>query len=249
MKKDNIGRDFVVKEAFAKHLLNAVDTVIPVTRELEAFMQRERSYRVAVCADRMVDDAAKLLEKYNQEVKNGQYGIHSPLPVILVAFAKDNQPISVDRGMALPNPKMTQLGDKDSQWYSIRTDHIEKRVQLAFFAHTSESAKAITSQVRLFFQRYGNYRFPVKWHFGGYDFDLTASFQDIPVTDDVADFPERTNLTVLLWNLTLQFQMPYLEAPKPHVYITDSMGNRVLRGYSPNESSNISMRVMPRHDN
>lgn len=240
MKKHNIGRDFAIKEAFAKHLLKAVDEIIPVTRELRALMQRERAYRVAICADRMVDDASKLLEKYNQEVKNGQYGIHSPLPIILIAFAKENQPISVDRGLALPNPKPAQLGDKNSQWYLMRADHIEKRVQIAFFAHTSESAKALTSQIRLYLQKYGNYRFPVTWHFGGYDFDLTASFQEIPITDDVADLPERTNLTVLLWNLTVQCQIPYLKAPEPHQYITDEHGNQVIKGYGINQSLNLS---------
>lgn len=231
MKKDNIGRDIVAKEYFIRHFMKAVDTIIPVTRELESFMARDRAYRVGVCADRMIDDASKLLEKYHQTLKNGKHGIHSPFPMILVAFSKDNQPISPDRGMAIPYQRYTQLGDGNSQVYKMMSDFVEKRVQLAFFAHTSETAKAMTSQIRLYLQRYGNYRFPINWHFGGYEFELTGSFQDIPVADEIADIPERTNITVLVWNITMQFQIPYLQAPEPKRIITDKNGLEVVEGY------------------
>lgn len=220
MKKDNIGRDFAIKEAFARHFLKGIDEVMPVTREMESWLGRERQYRAAVCADRMIDDVEKLLAKYHQSANGAENGINSPLPMILIAFAKDNQPIAPDKGFALANPRMVQLAE-NGEHYKMRVDHIEKRVQIAFLAHTSETAKAMTSQMRLYFQRYGKYRFPVSWHFGGYDFTLTASLQEIPVTDDLADLPERTNLTVLTWNLILQCQIPYLSAPLPAEYTDD----------------------------
>lgn len=230
-KNDNIGRDFAFKEAFIRHLLKATDEIIPVTKELQVYMQRDRTHRVAVCADRMIDDAQKLLDKYNQTLKGANHGIHSPLPVILVAFSKDNQPIAADRGEALSYPRLMQLGDEFSQYYKMRMDHVEKRVQIAFFAHTSETAKSLTSQIRLYFQRFNYYRYPIAWHFGGYDFELTGSFQEFPVPDEVADLAERTNLTILVWNLTAQFQIPYLTAPEPHEYIQDNEGREVLKGY------------------
>lgn len=220
MKPDNIGRDIPLKEAFLRHWLNGVAEIAPVTRELEAFKQRAPHLQTLVCAERMVDDVAKMLDKYHQSAKDADSGIHSPFPVMLVAFA-NHQPIASDKGVAVANPCTVRLG---GQWYKMRTDFVERRVQIAFFAHTGETARAMTSQMRLYWLRFNQQRFAVQWRFGGHEFDLTASAQDIPVTDDLADLPDRSNLTVLLWNMTLQYQMPYVSAPEPARY--DATGKR-----------------------
>lgn len=243
ISKDNIGRDFAIKEAFAKHFMLGIDEIVPVTRELSVYNNRKREERAAICPDRLVDDARKFLNKYHQEKKNGQTGIHAPLPMIFVAFGKDNNPIDPAKGKALPDFRMVQLGNAESEWYKIRLDHIEKRVQIAFFAHTSETAKAMTSQMRLYLQRYRNRMFPIAWHFGGYDFELTGSFDEVPVMDEVADFPERENLTVLIWNLTVHAQIPYLNAPEPAEYISDKR-----KGYGTVQRVNFDVNGVPLSD-
>lgn len=223
-KTDTIGRDIPLKEAFVRHFLDGVAEIIPVTRELENLKARNPAFRVVVCAERMVDDVAKMMDKYHQSAKDADSGIHAPLPVILLAFAKDHQPIAPDKGMAVADPHITPLV-QGGNWYAMRTDFVERRVQVAFIAHEGESARAMTSQMRLYFLRYGKMRFPVWWHFGGQDFDLTAAVQDLPASDDLADLPDRSNLTVLLWNLTVQYQIPYLFAPEPAKYGQD--GKRI----------------------
>lgn len=227
--KDNIGRILPIKQAFAAHLLRGIDEIVPVTDEMKKWLTRPRETRALLCADRMIDDVEKLLKKYHDTPKGSENGIHAPLPVMLVAFGKDAPPISADRNRLLPNPKMVQLAE-NGEFYQMRTDFIEQRVQIAFFAHTSETAKAMTSQMRLYLARFNQFQFPVAWRFGGYDFELFANLTEMPASDELADLADRTNLTVLTWTLTLECQIPYLNAPQPHELTDDG---KHLKGYPP----------------
>lgn len=209
------GRTLPIKEAFARHFLRGIDEAYAATEEMRDWLNRDRATRALLCADRMIDDAEKLLNSYQEKNKGQEKGLHTPLPVILIAFGRDTQPASPDRLRPLPNPEYVQLAEQ-GETYQWRVDFVEQRVQIAFFAHTAETARAMTSQMRLFFQRYGNNRFPVRWQFGGYEFDLTASIQDLPASDDIADLDGRTNLTVLTWTFTLDYQIPHITAPTPH---------------------------------
>lgn len=225
----NIGRTLPVKQAFAAHLLRGVDEILPVTNEMKNWLKRPRETRALLCADRMIDDVEKLLKKYHNTQKDSSNGIHAPLPVILVAFGKEASPIASDRNRLLPNPQLIQLAE-NGEYYKMRCDFIEQRVQIAFFAHTSETAKAMTSQMRLYLAQFCQFQFPVAWQFGGYDFELSANLTEMPASDELADLADRTNLTVLTWTLTLECQIPYLTAPQPHE-LTDDGKN--LKGYPP----------------
>lgn len=231
----NIGRSFAIKEAFVAHLMRGVDEIIPTDQAIQTWLNRERHTRVAICADRMIDDVQKLLAQYRQGGKNG---IHAPIPMILVAFGKDFQAVEATKSLSTPNHDYVQF-EPHGQVYKMRTDHILMRCQLAFFAHTSETAKSITSQLRLYFSRFQKYRFPVHWHFGGYDFDLTASLQEPPFSDEIADLPERGNLTVLTWTINIQAQMPYLNAPMPHTLTIDGK----IKGYLGVQTVHLSHNI------
>lgn len=233
--KNNIGRILPIKQSFVEHFLKGIDEIIPVNDEMQNWLNRDRSLRAVICADRMVDDVEKLLKKYHDTAKGSENGINAPLPIVLIAFAKDAQPISADRNRALPNPQYAQLVE-NGEWYQMRSDFVEQRVQIAFLSHTSSTAKSMTSQMRLYFSRFNQYRFPIKWHFGGYDFVLSGCLNEIPVSDDLADLPERTNLTILTWTLTLEVQIPYLTAPMPHTFTADGK----IKGYAVIESVDLT---------
>lgn len=225
----NIGRILPIKQAFAAHLLRGIDEIIPVTDEMRNWLARPREQRAFLCADRMIDDVEKLLKKYHDTPKGSLNGIHAPLPVMLVAFGKDAPPIAADRNSLLPNPQLVQLAE-NGEYYKMRCDFVEQRVQIAFFAHTSETAKAMTSQMRLYLARFARFQFPVMWQFGGYNFELSANLTDVPAGDELADLSDRTNLTVLTWTITLECQIPYLTAPQPHQLTDDGTH---LKGYPP----------------
>ncbi len=240
-KDDSIGRMEPVKAAFLQYLLKGVDELIPVTPALVAYSKRQRETKVGVCPARMVDQVEELLKQYQRSPNDDsatRKGINAPLPVLLVAFAKDANPIAPDRGISIPNEQWVRLeNDPFAELYRMRLDHVENRVQIAFIAHEDESTKALTSQMRLYLQKFSNHRWPIEWHFGGNDFSTTCSLESYEPMDEVADLPDRTNLTILLWNITLNFQIPYLRAPDNDKYNKD--GKRV--GYTPVREVNVTV--------
>lgn len=241
--KDNIGLTQPIKKAFIEHFGRGIDEINPVTHALKVWQTRARETRLIICADRMVDDVQKLLSKYHQSGnKQSDKGIHSPLPVMLMAFARDVSTIDSAKGNMLANEQMVQLS-QNGEYYKMRTDFISLRVQIAFMAHEAESAKALTSQMRLYFGRFNNNRFPIQWHFGGNDFTLSGSFDELPTSDDLADLPERSNITCLIWNANINAQIPYLSAPQPHEYLE----NGVLKGYPLLESVQADIHDKGKH--
>lgn len=215
----NTGRFLTVKTAFNRHLLNAVASIQPSTREIEPFVRRSADGKVKIADGRMIDAAQDLLDSYRKKDNSGEQGINAPLPVIIVAFAHDANPIAPDRGYSVANNQLVTFEANDRQYhYRMRLAHLENRVQVAFFAETIETAKAMTTQVRLWFQQFGKRRFPIEWKFGGHTFELTGTFEDIEPADEIADLGERTDVVAAIWNLNVNFQMPYLSAPEPYQF-------------------------------
>ena len=211
INNSNLGRFDVVKTAFAAHILRGIDQFVPVTPALESFQLRERETKLRVAPDRMVDKTEELLKIYQKDPAKAGFG--SPLPVVLLAFAKDVNPIAPDRGMSIANPITVALDAGESpEYFSARFDHVEARAQIAFIAHESETARAMTSQMRLFLNTFEAHRWDLNWVFEGREFTTTCSLENYEPMDELVDMEERNNITIIVWNLTLNFQMPYLRA-------------------------------------
>lgn len=204
----NLGRYDVVKAAFAAHIIKGLDGLMPVTPAMEAYGQRERMTKLAVCQDRMVDKAEELLAQYQ---KAGSPNLNAPLPVVLLAFAKETDPIAPDRGLSIANPVTVALTEEAAPpYYKARFDHVEARAQLAYVAHESETARAMVSQMRLYLNSFRAHRWPLNWLYKGQPFTTTCTLESYEPMGEPVDM-ERTNITMLLWNVTLNVQMPYLD--------------------------------------
>lgn len=211
MSFSNLGRAKAVREAFIKHVMTGIDQLMPITDQLAKMIERPRETRMAVCPARMVDDVNKMLDQY-QRASNGGAGaaINAPLPVVLLAFAKGMNPITVDRGRSLADINEVMLRDDSGAYYPVKMAHNEWRVQLCFIAHEQETAIAITNQLRLYIQEFQNKRWPIEWHHDGNEFTTTCSLDNYEPMDDPVDVPDRTNLIIYVWDLTLTFQMPFV---------------------------------------
>lgn len=219
----NLGRYEVIKAAFAAHILSGLHGLQPVTPALSGYVQREPMGKLAVCQDRMVDKAEELLAQYQRA---GGQAMGAPLPMVLLAFAKDLNSISPDRGQSVSDPVLLAVSDQSTarpypRHYRARFDHVEARVQLAFIAHESETARAMTSQMRLYINQFTTHRWPLQWRHAGEAFTTTGSLESYEPMDEAVDVAGRTNLTVLVWNLTLNAQLPYLEGDVPVVKQVD----------------------------
>lgn len=210
MKNSNLGRAKAVREAFIKHIMTGIDGLMPITDQLAKMIERPRETRMAVCPARMVDDVNKMLDQYQRASDANGAAINAPLPVVLLAFAKGVNPITVDRGRSFADIKDVMLRDDSGTYYPVKISHNEWRVQLCFIAHEQETAIAITNQLRLYIQEFQNKRWPIEWHHDGNEFTTTCSLDNYEPMDDSVDVSDRTNLIIYVWDLTLTFQMPFV---------------------------------------
>ena len=215
----NLGRYEVIKSAFAAHILKGLNGIFAVTPALVSYQVREPARKLAVCDDRMVDKAEELLAQYQ---KAGANNLNAPLPMVLLAFAKDMSPIAPDRGQSIANPVTIALTDEAAPpYYKARFDHSEARAQLAFIAHESETARAMVSQMRLYLDTFEAHRWPLQWMYKNQPFTTTCSLESYEPMDEPVDVEGRNNITILVWNLTLNFQMPYLDDNVPVIKQVD----------------------------
>ena len=236
MINTNLGRYDVVKSAFAQHILTGLETIASVTPALEVYQSRIPAHKLAICPDRMVDKAEELLAQYQ---KSGQTNLAAPLPMVLMAFAKDLNPIAPERGQSIANPVTVALKDEDvTQYYKARFDHVEARVQLAYIAHESETARAMTSQMRLYLNTFEAHRWPLHWQFKDQSFTSTCSLESYEPMDEVVEIDGRTNITLLVWNLTLNFQLPYLTDKVPVVQQVNTELSDATQPISHNSTDN-----------
>ncbi|TDR30690.1 hypothetical protein [Hydromonas duriensis] len=215
----NLGRYDVIKSAFAAYILKGLNRLLPVTPALQAYQQRQDMAKLAVCEDRMVDKAEELLAQYQ---KTGTRHLEAPLPVVLLAFAKEMSPIAPDRGQSIANPVIVSLTEAPTvTYYKARFDHVEARAQLAYVTHESETARAMVSQMRLYLNAFESHRWPIVWTHNGQTFTTTCSLESYEPMDEPVDVEGRNNLSILVWNLTLNCQMPYLDDHVPVVKQVD----------------------------
>ena len=217
-KYGNIGRFLAVKQAFNRHLMNAVREIMPATKNLEEFVLRPEKYRLMQADDRMVDKVEDLLSAYQKAENGGHAGLNAPLPVVVVAYAKDSTVSEVTLGRGVYEPHQVAFeADGKKYFYKMKTTHMENRVQVCFIGHDSETVRAMTSQMRLYFQGYLKRIFPICWQWNGFDFQLSGNISDVDFIDSVVDVDERTNLSIVVWDFSIRFQMPYIIAPKDAV--------------------------------
>lgn len=216
--EDNTGRFLTVRNAFVRHFREAVRSIRPVTPNLQEFVQKPLKFRLMIAEDRMIDKVEEMLELYQKSPNGGEFGLNAPLPVILMAFAKDATTSDVSYGRASPNITSIQNVvfeyDGVKYVYNMQTTNLENRVQVAFIGHDSETVRAMTAQVRLWLQRFRARSFPITWKFGGFDFDLTGMIDDTNFSDTVVDIDSRTNLSILAWDFSIRYQLPFLSAPE-----------------------------------
>lgn len=219
MSNSNIGRYDVVKAAFSEYILNGLDCLLPVTPAIDSYNARERAAKMAICPDRMVDKAEELLAQYEKSSTGGA-SLNAPLPIVLCAFAKDTMPIAPDRGMSIPNAFIGRLSDNiESPAVDMYFDHVESRVQLAFIAHEGETVRSILSQMRLYINAFENHRWAINWVHNGECFTTTCSMDSYEPMSEMVEIEGRTNITIMVWSLTLNFQIPYIG--KRHSYVTE----------------------------
>ena len=244
MAENNVGRMRQVKIAFIEHLLKGIEEIQPITQQLTRFKARDYTQRLRAVPSRMVDDVSKMLESFwTGGNENGQ-AIDAELPVMFIAFGKNDRPAPENRGYPFVRNEVMQLSD-DSGHYQVRLPHREYDVQIVFVAHEHESAMTMMDYVSMYFNRFENHRWPIEWHYDGHDFQTFGMFDDGFEPEALSiDLPvERSNICIFSWNFAISFMKPYIQGGNEA--LIDTVGMQItpvekstLFGFTDEETEN-----------
>ena len=98
----------------------------------------------------MVDDVSNMLESFWTGGKENGQAIDAELPVMFIAFGKNDRSAPENRGYPFVRDKVMQL-KADTGHYQVCLPYREYDVQIVFVAYVHESAMAMTDYVSMYF--------------------------------------------------------------------------------------------------
>lgn len=205
-----------VKAAFGESLGRFFASgVVPTTKYLDEYAKRPLSRAILWAPARMVDLAEEMLASWQRDDSRGDPTSPYTMPIILAAMAKDATQSTPDAGKSLATPEYVVIdGDPKDRLFLLRTFTADIRAQLAIAAHDEGTARALASQVLLWFEAMPNRSFPATYRFAGFDlcWPVTVVLPDMPASLVPTD---HKNLTLLTLDLTVRANVPLYQAPKP----------------------------------
>ena len=189
--------------------------VVPTTKYLTEYAKRPLSKAILWAPGRMVDLAEDMLAAWMRDDSRGDPTSPYTMPIILAALAKDATQSQPDTGKSMASHEYVVIdGDPKDRLFLLRTFSADIRAQLAIAAHDEPTARALASQLLLWFEALPNRSFPATYRFAGIDLDwpVQVALPDMPASLVPTD---AKNLTLLTLDLTLRANVPLYQAPKP----------------------------------
>lgn len=202
-----------LKTAFGRYMYRFFTDLVPTTKPMREYCEREFKYAVMLAPARMIDMADDYLSKYmRSKVGDGPTNPHD-LPVIIVAFGRDVTPTGRDYTRQIADPVYVQLpGDELERVFKLKTISSDVRVQVAIFASDEPTARSIAAQFLNFIDASTNRRFKVKYEYAGVPFEFPAQIESPEALAPLMPV-EAKNLTVLAVDLNLHCTIPLMRGP------------------------------------
>jgi hypothetical protein len=199
---------------FGAYLNGFYNSLIANTPALSGFISRGFTNCFAWAPARMVDAAEEMLEAWRRN-DNGQPSSSAFLPVVIVAIAKDYEPVGGDFSRQLSDPQWITLPqDTKQRVFKVQQMQGERRAQLLFAAADESTARSLASQFCLWLAAVPNRRFPAQYQFCG----ISNNWPVMVVTPDDAakSMPtDEKNLTMIVVDVAIRETIPFFMAPGP----------------------------------
>lgn len=182
-----------------------LDEVVPTTKAMETFNQRPAEQKFALVVGRLMEQHDEMLNKWREEGVNGAI---SPLPVFLMAFSKDYSSSGLEKGRSVSVRNLT-VCDDDGNYFRVRLDKHDQRVQIVLYSPDAETAFSFASQFKLFANRYENRHNTANTPYNGQYYGFAMTLEDNQVYAPSAQIADQDNLTVLVFDLTFTCHTPY----------------------------------------
>lgn len=210
MQQNNIGLSSIVKEAFILYLQKGIEEIQPITEKLKKFKEREAKSRLRVVASRMVDEVAFMLSSFGSNEKMNTGKAEAELPAIFLAFSKNMRPNRSARGYSRVQGEAMTLAVGGS-YFNTRLAFKEWDVQIAVLAQEQDNVIAIMDYLRMYFDQFQNHRWPIGWHYEGYDFNTYGMLNDGFEPEEIAvDLEDNPNIVCHAFYFPIGFMIPYI---------------------------------------
>lgn len=202
-----------VKAAFGQFVGRYFASLVPTTRPLERYVQRELDDAIKWAPARMVDQVEEMLSQWFR-ADHGPGPTKPPeLPAILVAMAKDYTPTGRDYTRQVADRMLVMiLGDPKERLFGLRAVAGDIRAQLVFVATDEPSARSLAAQFLLFLDATENRRFGARHTFAGQATPWPVQIES-PGAPAMAIASDAKNLTILALDVTLRAEIPLYDAP------------------------------------
>lgn len=201
-----------IKIAFGEYMNRWYDSIIPTTKQNEAFLARGFSNCVKWASGRMVDEAQKMLDSYRKNDNEGGVNNDSKLPVVLAAMSRDYTPVSGAWGEQAHEQYVVLEDAEDASFYRYRQSQFEVRVQVVFIGAESPTTRNLANSFCWFIGQPINRHFFSKYVWGQYELEMPNMIEDPDVILQAVD-TEQKNLVMLAVDLMLKITVPHLKAP------------------------------------
>lgn len=195
-----------IKEAAVEFMRRFFQEIVPNgNRAIEQFIHRPDNKKMAIAPGRLVDQYEDMLKKWREHGVNQPL---SPLPAFLIGFAKDYSSTGLEKGRSVALQKYMVQDDKGNFFY-LRMDKHDQRVQIVLFSPDHETAFSLASQFKLFCQNYGHRHLFSVTEYNGLHYGFPMQLEDSQIFGAPQNIPEQDNLTALVFDLTFNCNTPY----------------------------------------
>ncbi|AZI14495.1 hypothetical protein [Avibacterium paragallinarum] len=200
-----------IKEAAAHFMQRFFQQLVANGNQAIAhFITRPDNKKMAIVPGRLVDQVEEALNKWREKAANGT---RSPLPIFLMGFAKDYSSTGLEKGRSVALPKYTVCDDQGNFFY-LRLDKHDQRVQIVLFAPDHETAFSLASQFKLYCGDYGNRHLFSINHYNDLNYGFPMQLEDSQIFGASQQIADQDNLTVLVFDLTFNCNTPYFLGDK-----------------------------------
>lgn len=195
-----------IKEAAAYFMLQYFRQLVANGNQAIAhFIERPDNKKMAIAPGRLVDQSEEMLNKWREQ---GVNGARSPLPVFIMGFAKDYSSTGLEKGRSVALQKYTVQDDKGNFFY-LRLDKHDQRVQVVLAAPDHETAFSLASQFKLYCGDYSNRHLFSITDYNGLHYGFPMQLEDSQIFGTPQQIADQDNLTVLVFDLTFNCNTPY----------------------------------------
>ena len=195
-----------IKEAASYFMLQFFHQIVANgNRAIANFIMRPDNKKLAIAPGRLVDQSEDMIGKWREHGANGTL---SPFPIFIMGFAKDYSSTGLEKGRSVTQQRYTVKDDKGN-FFHLRLDKHDQRVQVVLAAPDHETAFSLASQFKLYCGNYGNQHLFSITEYNGLHYGFPMQLEDSQIFATPQQISEQDNLTVLVFDLTFNCNTPY----------------------------------------